>query len=219
MYFSPVVMRSGDPPIPGTAALPGHPDAVVRWWSPTVLEEDMSMAPHCDSMDGPVVAAARRALESHDVTAVLPFVKREGEEEIIKAFASAEKARDQGPEAREVADLYFFETAVRIHRAGEGAPYTGLKPAGGDFGPVIPVAEMGIESGSPAKLQEVLTKQVRDEVQKRFDHLMELKPSATTDVEHARAYVETMLGLEVWANSLYQAVLAPAHARHDGHEN
>lgn len=177
------------------------------------------MAPHCDSMDGPVVTAARKALESEDVSLVLPFVKREGEEEVIRAFAAAEKARRHGAEAQEVADLYFFETVVRIHRAGEGAPYTGLKPAGLGEGPVIPVAEMGIESGNPEQLKDVLAKHVRDEVQRRFDHLMELKPAAGRDVEHAREYVEAMLGLEVWANNLYQAVLAPAHAGHDGHSD
>ena len=176
------------------------------------------MAPHCDSMDGPVVTAARKALEAADVNLILPFVKEEGEAEVVRAFKAAEEARQLGPEAREVADLYFFETVVRIHRAGEGAPYTGLKPAGLGEGPVIPVAEMGIESGNPEQLKHVLAKHVGDEVQRRFDHLMELKPAAGLDVAHARAYVEAMLGLEVWANNVYQLVMAPAHAGHDGHE-
>ncbi len=177
------------------------------------------MAPHCDSMDGPVVAAARKALESGDVSVVLPFVKKDGEEQVMRAFEATEKARAHGADAREVADLYFFETVVRVHRAGEGAPYTGLKPAGLGHGPVIPVAEMGIESGSPGQLKDLLAGHVRDEVQRRFDHLMELKPSAGQDVDHAREYVEAMLGLEVWANNLYQAILAPAHAGHEGHQH
>ena len=176
------------------------------------------MAPHCDSMDGPVVTAARNALESGDVNVVLPFVKKDGEEQVRHAFAAAEKARRHGADAREVADLYFFETVVRVHRAGEGAPYTGLKPAGLGHGPVIPVAEMGFDSGSPGQLKDLLAKHVRDEVQRRFDHLMELNPSADQDVAHAREYVEAMLGLEVWANHLYQAILAPAHAGHDEHQ-
>ena len=48
-----------------------------------------------------------------------------------------------------MADLYFFETVVRVHRAGEGAAYNGLKPAGLDEGPVIPIAEKAIETASP----------------------------------------------------------------------
>ena len=177
------------------------------------------MAPHCDSMDGPVVTAARKALDSRDVKIVLPFVRKDGEEQVTRAFEATQRARRYGADAQEVADLYFFETVVRVHRAGEGAPYTGLKPAGLGEGPVIPVAEMGIESGSPNQLKDLLAKHVQDEVQRRFDHLMELKPAAGQDVEHAREYVEAMLGLEVWANNLYQAILAPAHARHDGHQH
>ncbi|MGE5288135.1 MAG: DUF6448 family protein [Micromonosporaceae bacterium] len=175
------------------------------------------MAPHCDSMDGPVVTAARKALEGGDVNVVLPFVTKDGEEEVVRAFEATERARRYGAEAQEVADLYFFETVVRVHRAGEGAPYTGLKPAGLGEGPVIPVAEISIDSGNSEQLKEVLANHVRDEVQRRFDHLMKLKRSAAKDVDHAREYVEAMLGLEVWANNLYETVLASAHAGHDAH--
>ena len=90
------------------------------------------MPPHCDTMDGPVVAAARRALEKEDVNLILPYVKENASADVKLAFEKALRARKVDPTAREVADFYFFETAVRLHRAGEGAPYTGLKPAGFD---------------------------------------------------------------------------------------
>ena len=64
----------------------------------------------------------------------------EGEPEVREAFEAVSTAWEQGPAARAVADQHFYETVVRIHRAGEGAPYTGLKPAGLDVGPVTPVA-------------------------------------------------------------------------------
>jgi hypothetical protein len=31
---------------------------------------------------------------------------------------------------------------IRLHRAGEGAAFTGLKPSGGDVGPAIPAADV-----------------------------------------------------------------------------
>ncbi len=107
------------------------------------------MPPHCDSMDGPVVAAARRALEKEDVNLILPYVKDSASADVRAAFEKALRARRSDPAAREVADLCFFETAVRLHRAGEGAPYTGLKPAGLDVGPVIPVAEKAMRLAHP----------------------------------------------------------------------
>src|SRR5215207_11421921 len=121
------------------------------------------MPPHCDSMDGPVVTAAKRALEAKDVSIALAFVPKDGEDEVTRAFEAALRIRDQGSSVREVADLHFFETVVRAHRAGEGAPYTGLKPAGLDHGPVIPIAERAIESGSPERLIGLLTGRVEEE--------------------------------------------------------
>ena len=84
------------------------------------------MPPHCDSLDGPVVIAARTALDADDVNVVLPFVPEEAEEEVRASFTSVTRVRGLGDEAREEADRHFFETVVRLHRAGEGAPYTGL---------------------------------------------------------------------------------------------
>lgn len=175
------------------------------------------MPPHCDSLDGPVVAAARRALEKEDVNLILPYVKDSASADVKSAFAKALRARKFDPAAREVADLYFFETAVRLHRAGEGAPYTGLKPAGLDVGPVIPVAEKAIETGSPDELIQLLTDTLRHEVQHRFEHIKHLQDYRTDDVAKAREYVEAMLGLEVYSHDLYQAMKATPHE--GGHEH
>ncbi len=175
------------------------------------------MPPHCDSLDGPVVMAARRALEAGDVDLILPYAFEEGWEEIRRAFDLTRRARVAGEEAAEIADRWFFETVVRVHRAGEGAPYTGLKPAGLDVGPVIPVAERAIEGESPDELADLLAKRLADEVHHRFHHLLHLKAEAGRGLREARAYVEAMLGLQVWSHSLYQAIGAPAHA--GGHEH
>lgn len=175
------------------------------------------MPPHCDSMDGPVVTAARKALDVRDADVVLPYVRKDGENEVREAFDAVLGIRDQGPVVREVADLHFFETVVRVHRAGEGAPYTGLKPAGLDHGPVIPVAERAIEAGSPEELVALVTGRVEDELRERFGRVMELKASADGDIDANRAYVEAMLDLQVWSHGLYQAAKASAHEHEHAH--
>lgn len=83
---------------------------------------------HCDSVTGPVIMDARSALAKGLVTPALKWVPAEAEQEIRDAFAKTMAARSASPEAREVADRWFFETLVRVHRASEGAPYTGLSP-------------------------------------------------------------------------------------------
>lgn len=173
------------------------------------------MPPHCDALDGPVVKAAMRALEANDVDLVLPFVYEAGEDDVRKAFAQVTRVRQSdGALTRELADRYFFETVVRVHRAGEGAPYTGLKPAGLDVGPAIPLAERAIETGSADDLVEMLCSSVRAEVQQRLERMKRLKGRAEGNVREAREQVEAMLGFEVYAHKLYRCITADPHQPH-----
>lgn len=99
---------------------------------------------HCDGLDGPVVKAAQRALETRNPALVLIWVQEQDEPEIRKAFEQTLAVRALSSQARELADRFFFETLVRVHRAGEGAPFTGLKPAGRDREGMV---QYGMEAG------------------------------------------------------------------------
>ena len=167
-------------------------------------------------MDGPVVTAARFALDSNRVDIVLPFVPEYGEAEVRQAFDLAMRARRLGDAGAEAGDLHFFETVVRVHRAGEGAPFTGLKPAGLSEGPVIPVAEHAIETGSPHELLRVLTESLTSEVRERFHEVMELRRMRERSIPDARAYTEAMLGLIVWSHKLYVGMHEAAHKHQAG---
>jgi len=169
------------------------------------------MPPHCDSLSGPVVKMAKEALATRNVNLILPYVPKESEGEVIAAFNKVLPLHDQPNGAREIADTFFFETVVHLHRVGEGAPYTGLKPAGLYEGPIIPIAEQAIETGSVEELKEVLTHIVANEVEKRFEHMQYLKQYAEESVEDAREYVESMLGLQVWSHKIYLAATAGLH--------
>jgi hypothetical protein len=175
--------------------------------------------PHCDSLDGLVVTAARQALDHGDAHLVLPYVHEDGEQEVRRAFDLALGVRALGPEAREVADQWLFETVVRVHRAGEGAPFTGLKPAGLDVGPVIPAAERALDAGSPEPLVDALCGIVREQVEHRYALAMERRMRSGEGVPGARASVEAVLGLQVWAQGVYRQALADPHAHAGTHED
>jgi hypothetical protein len=172
------------------------------------------MPPHCDTIDGPVVKAAARALEAKDSSLVLPYVPRAAEEEVGQSFERAVQLRGQSDEARELADRYFFETVVRLHRAGEGESFTGLKPAGLDPGPVIPVAERAIETGSPDELIRVLCEAVERRVTSQLRTVIDLKRRANGDVGANREYASAMLGLQVWAHKLHECAQSGPHEAH-----
>lgn len=164
------------------------------------------MPPHCDTLDGPVVTAAKQALETGNVNLILPWVPRKGEAEIKKAFNKTLSVRRAGKAATDLANRWFFETVVRIHREGEGAPYTGLKPAGLDWGPVVPRADKAIESGDAGEAIGFILDTVRDELQERFDRATSHKNYDINDVPAAREYVQAMLGFVLFSHHLYSYV-------------
>ena len=126
------------------------------------------MPPHCDSLDGPVVTAAARALQTGNVDLVLPYVHPDGEAEVREAFARVPPLRAGGDGTGELADRWFYETVVRVHRAGEGAPYTGLKPAGLDPGPVLPLAEQAVATGQVDAVYGLLAGELRRQLEGRL---------------------------------------------------
>jgi hypothetical protein len=161
-------------------------------------------------MDGPVVKAAQEALAKSDVNLVLIWVRKNDEAEIRRAFDQTINVRRLGPQARELADMYFFETLVRIHRAGEGAPYTGLKPAGRDLGPAIPAADQALKSGDIAPLTNLLVETMRTGILDRHKKAMAAKSFNVQDVAAGREYVEAYVTYIHYVEGMYEAAMNPA---------
>jgi hypothetical protein len=145
------------------------------------------------------------------VELVLPYVPSADEPEIREAFEQAHEVRAHDERTRALADQWFFETVVRLHRGGEGAAYTGLKPAGLDRGPAIPLAERAIETGSADELVALLSDTIAREAKHRLETAMHRQSHEEKDVSAARSYVEAMLGFEVWAHKVYSAAIASHH--------
>ena len=174
---------------------------------------------HCDTLDGPVVQLARKALETGNVNLVLPWVRAEDEGEIRHAFEHARAVRKLGSEARELADTHFFETLVRIHRASEGASYTGLKPAGLDLGPAVPAADKALEDGAIEPVIQLLTDAVRDGVRRHFHAAYHHRKFDVNDVAAGREYVEAYVPYVHYIEGLWDAATGAAghHAGHGQH--
>ena len=187
--------------------------SIVACLGPLLLAPREAAA-HCDGMDGPVVKAAQDALAAGDVRRVLVWVQRADEEEVRRAFERTVAVRKLSVEARELADRYFFETVVRIHRAGEGAPFDGLKPAGRDLGPAIPAADRALESGSVEPVEKLLTEAVVAGVRERFREAREAKAHAAHDVEAGRRYVRAYVTFIHHVERLFEAARARPHGHY-----
>jgi hypothetical protein len=171
---------------------------------------------HCDTLDGPVVRDARAALEARDVTPVLKWVEAEKEVEVREAFRRSLAVRVLSPEARTLADRFFFETLVRVHREGEGAPYTGLKPAGTEVDPAIAASDRALETGAIDPLVTMITGRAEQGLRERFARAAEAKAHAGESVEKGRAYVAAYVAFVHYAERLLQSAATDAgHAGHD----
>ncbi len=144
---------------------------------------------HCDTVDGPVVADARVAVEKGDVTPALKWVRPADEREVRAAFARTLAVRGKGADARELADAYFFETLVRLHRAGEGQPFDGLKPAGTPLEPGVAEADRALADGSGDALSAAVGKAAAASVRERFERVLLARAHAGDSVEAGRAWV------------------------------
>jgi hypothetical protein len=163
---------------------------------------------HCDSVNGPVVEAARKALVKRDVTLILPYVQPAAEAELTAAFEHTLEVRALGGEAQELADRFFFETAVRLHREGEGAPYTGLKEAA-DHGPALESAEAALVSGDLAEVDLLLAQAVEEGTAAKFAAVTAARAHAAEEgtVAAQREKVEAELIFEKYVYELYNAAL------------
>lgn len=180
-----------------------------------VLLAPQRASAHCDGMDGPVVMAAQRALATGNVNLILVWVQGKEEAEVRKTFALAQAVRKLNPQARELADRHFFETVVRLHRAGEGEPYTGLQPAGRDLGPAIPAADRALESGSIDALAGMIADGAASGVRERFQAVAARKKSAGDDVAAGREYVKAYVEFLHYVESLHEAIHSGGHEHPD----
>jgi hypothetical protein len=176
----------------------------------------MKIAAHCDTLDGPVVAAAKLALQKSDVTPVLKWVNKESEKEVDEAFASTMKVRSQGENARKLADMHFFETLVRLHRAGEGEPFTGLKPPG-TIDPAFQAADKALAAGAIDELAAETAKSVQDGIRKRFAQVIEKKKHADDSVEAGRAYVAAYIEYAHFIEAIQTIASASTQEHHHLH--
>jgi hypothetical protein len=175
--------------------------AIAATIAVALLSPPMLVA-HCDTMGGPVISDAKVALETGTVTPVLKWLKPAHETEVRALFAKTLKVRAQGSEAREVADRYFFETLVRLHREGEGAPYTGLRPADAAE-PIIVETDKMLEAGALGEAMKMLQEEIAEGIRRRFARALEARKHANDSVAAGREYVETYIEFTHYFEALH----------------
>ncbi len=169
-----------------------------------LIAESKSFA-HCDGIDGPVVKAAQKSLAENNINYTLIWIKPEFEQEVRSTFDKVMKIRTQNELTKEIADYYFYETVVRLHREGEGEPYTGLKPAGTEFSPGIKYADLALEEGSVKEIKSLLLESVAKAIEEKFHHALHSKKFNSEDVESGREFVEAYVQYIHYAERIFES--------------
>jgi len=167
---------------------------------------------HCDTLGGPVVKEARTALETGDITPVLKWVKKEHETELKTAFARTISVRKKGAEAKELADLYFLETLVRLHRAGEGAPYTGLKDE--PLEPIVAMADKALADGTDQELIKTISSHMASMITEKFNEAREAMKKKDIGIEAGRKFVEAYIVYMHYVEAVHAAIVAAGGNHH-----
>ncbi len=169
---------------------------------------------HCDTSAGPVIPEAQAALAAGDVTPLLKWIPPADEPEIKTAFAKALAVRTLSPEAQELADRYFLETLVRIHRAGEGAPYAGLKDE--PVAPIVALADAALASGTPDDMIAKINAHVAGSIREKFEKALEARKHKDDGVEAGREYVEAYVAYMHFVEGVHAAVMSAGGHAHAG---
>lgn len=163
---------------------------------------------HCDGVDGPVITEAAAAIEAGDVTPILKWIPVSDEAEIRALFDKTLAVRGLNDDVRQIADNHFYETLVRLHRAHEGAPFTGIKPSGTPVDAAVVRADAALVDGDIDALADTIANAVRDNIKQRFAATREAQAKKDTDVEHGRAFVNTYVDFVHYVENVHQALNA-----------
>ncbi len=161
---------------------------------------------HCDTLTGPLIPEAQVALEKGDVTPLLKWVKKDNEVEVQAAFTKAVAVRAKGADAKDLADRYFLETLVRLHRAGEGAPYTGIKDTPGS--PFEALVDQSIAEGSPDPLIARMSGHLAQVAKEKFARLAAARKNKDKSVEAGREYVDAYVVYIHYLDNVHQAIMS-----------
>jgi hypothetical protein len=172
---------------------------------------------HCDTEDGPIIPQIRASLDSGDITPLLKWLRPDDEQEIRDLFVRVRAIRSRSEEAREIGDRLFIETFIRLHRAGEGAGFTGIKPTG-TTAPIFAELDEALESGSAEALADKIAAEVRASIVTRFDRALELSKHQDESVEAGREFVEAYITYMHFVEGLHGYLTAEAPSHHSATE-
>ncbi len=180
-----------------------------------LLSLSPSIFAHCDALDGPVIIDAKKALSTGSAAPVLKWVKAQHANEIKSLFTKTIEVSKLGIPAKEIAEQHFFETLVRLHRAGEGAPFTGIKPAG-QTAPIVLLTDKALQEKNIEDLIKKLNEHSAEAIRVKYKKVMDAKMESEVSPEKGRKFVQAYVEYTHFVEELHDAIMkGQAHGAHE----
>lgn len=154
-----------------------------------ILMGTISASAHCDSYDGPTIKDAQKALATNNVNLIKKWITKEQEPEVVALFNKTVSLKSGDKEIYSVVEKYFLETLVRLHRETEGAPYTGLKPAGSTK-QIVQLTDNALETKDIDGLLSKLNNHIGTILKEKYERVETLSKVKDNTAEQGREYVE-----------------------------
>lgn len=171
---------------------------------------------HCDTMSGPIIPEARAALEKGNITPILKWIKPENETELKTVFTQVVQVRVKNPEAKELADKYFLETLIRLHRAGEGAPYTGIKDTPPEK--IVTLADEALATGSADEMIKTIQANAATAIREKYSKVLKASKTKDKSIESGREYVEAYVQYMHFVEGIDVAIMSTGSHHSEGTE-
>src|SRR5690554_4589152 len=165
---------------------------------------------HCDSYDGPVIQDAMKALSEENVSFVMKWIESGHEAEITNLFNKTVNLKNGDAEIYGIVEKHFLETLVRYHRETEGAPFTGLKPAG-STAPIVQMADNSIQDRDVKSLLTNLDNHIREVITEKYKKVATLREVKDNSIAEGRAYVAAYVD---YTHTLEAIEAVMAHGSH-----
>lgn len=171
---------------------------------------------HCDSYDGPTIKEAIKALETNNVNLVLKWITPEQEKVIIPLFNKTYSLKAGDKEVYQIVEKHFFETLVRLHRETEGAPFTGLKPAG-TTKKIVQLSDQALDSKDVDTFLVKLNAHIGKVIKEKYEKVVALDKVKNDSPAKGREYVEAYVDFTHTIEAIHD--IAEQSGDHSAHKH
>jgi len=160
------------------------------------------MVQYYNSENGPVIIAAKKALETGNPNYVLIWVPEESENTLKNLLEKTFCERSTRKNIQNRGIDWYFESVNRLHFTCRWPHCPGMTSDGSDMKMIVSMVERAFETGNCEEICGVLPIAHTAEVKLRFHNVMNKRNYTVDDIAAGRAYVSAFIAFIAYLHNL-----------------